>query len=769
MMCTQQTFRKNPQDIIIRVMPTIIQGLMGQQNPEFQIGSYMIITVLAANLPLDDKLLDSLMSGVVEGWSEVSISPGLACVAFLAQERIKSTTPLPIQVVNGLCRIRSLGQMLVEMGREYRVDGLVNGLVIGILSERQLNLERIELIEKIISEVNIPHTRRKDLFMMFLQAATMAELNEVLTAKIAEFLTRIAEGPHTQQASKILHSLMHSGGFDIENLELKLQTVIRPAVFDIQVPTTDSPTAILVPPTDPKTEFEKLISCLPDISIETSFLSSSPSKLFPHLYKVLLQATVFPSDTELERLFHLPLFTQRHINEAFTLTFLVRIWTSKTYPVLVRLAALAQANKIISYPESNTRVDYQALLPYILIALADPSKKIRVEAVNMVVSLSSRLKHIELIRKKDKSITVEIWGFDSIFGKNTKETKEVKWMETSEARKFLYSVGILDALEEAVVDKNVVYRVIAHSLGREGSSLKKNLKVTVMSFLASHVLGSSDLSIKLQLLKLINAVAPGVAAKAKPAVAIVESWVQVDDYVATWVKRCSQDKVEIEEIEKEILRTIGEADKGEGVELLISIIKGSYGIQPNQIGGMRKWACSRLREIWPSLQDDVKVITAQKLLEVATANKVECIAVSGEAMDVLRNVAISVEVFEHWLQDSLHGLKGWTAKLGSGPSDGAPSAKRTKRNDSDSDRVANIIHNLTAVLELMETRSFGEKGVELLKLGFSVLSEVINVAGDIGITVAYLLQLTLSILGDIVNSVKVSLSLKCGHFYTKCL
>ena len=468
-------------------------------------------------------------------------------------------------------------------------------------------------------------------------------------------------------------------------------------------------------------------------------------------------------------MFHLPLFTQRHINEAFTLTFLVRIWTSKTYPVLVRLAALAQANKIISYPESNTRVDYQALLPYILIALADPSKKIRVEAVNMVVSLSSRLKHIELIRKKDKSITVEIWGFDSIFGKNTKETKEVKWMETSEARKFLYSVGILDALEEAVVDKNVVYRVIAHSLGREGSSLKKNLKVTVMSFLASHVLGSSDLSIKLQLLKLINAVAPGVAAKAKPAVAIVESWVQVDDYVATWVKRCSQDKVEIEEIEKEILRTIGEADKGEGVELLISIIKGSYGIQPNQIGGMRKWACSRLREIWPSLQDDVKVITAQKLLEVATANKVECIAVSGEAMDVLRNVAISVEVFEHWLQDSLHGLKGWTAKLGSGPSDGAPSAKRTKRNDSDSDRVANIIHNLTAVLELMETRSFGEKGVELLKLGFSVLSEVINVAGDIGITVAYLLQLTLSILGDIVNSVKVSLSLKCGHFYTKCL
>lgn len=762
MMCTQQTFRKNPQDIIIRIMPTIIQGLKTQQNPEFQIGCYMITTVLVANLPLDDKFLDSLMSGVVDGWGKVTISPGLACVALLAQER-QSTTPLPIQVVNGLCCVRGLGQMLVEMGRKYRVDGLATGLAMSILSERQFSLERIELVETIISEVSIPFSRRRDLFMRLLQAATTAELNEVLRVKMAEFLTQISERSQTQEASEILQSLMHSGGFDIETLELKLQTVIRPAALNFQVPATDSPTTPPAPPTDPKKEFEELISCLPDTSIEASFLSPSPPPLLPDLYRALLQATAFPSNTELERLFHLPLFAQGHTNESFTLTFLVKIWTSKTYPVLVRLAALAQANKIISsYPESNTKVDYQALLPYVLIALADQNKKVRSEAVNMAVSLSSCLKHIESIRKKDKSITVEIWGFGSIFGKNTKETGEVKWMETSEARKFLCSVGILDALEEAVVDKDVVYRVLAHSLGKGGNSLKKSLKVTVMSFLASHVLGLTDLSIKLQLLKLVNAVTPGIAAKAKPAVAIVESWVQVDDYVATWVKKCSQDQVEIEEIEKEILCTIGKFDKGEGVGLLISIIKGSYGTQPSQIGDMRKQACIRLREIWSSLPDDVKGTTAQKLLEAATVIKAEDIVVSGEALDVLRNVAVSVDVFENWLQDSLHELKGWTAKLGSGPSDDAPSAKRTKRYDSGSDTIANVIHKLTVVLELMETRSFGEKGVGLLKLGFGVLSEVMNVAGDIGITVSYLLQLTLSILGDIVNSIKVSPRTACG-------
>lgn len=770
-MCTIATYRKNPEDIIIRVMPTLIEGLKAQKNPEFQIGCYMIITVLVAKLPLDETLIDSLMAGVVQGWSKTSVPPALACVALLAQEG-KPGKPLPIQAVKGLSKVDNLGQMLVEMGQKYRVDELAVGTAIGILSQRSaFTLKNIKLVEKILLEVNMPLTHRKNVLMKLIESAGRADFdNEDVRTEVADFLVRVSEGQKTQQATKILHSLFESEGFDIETLEMRLQAVIKPTNISIEAPIESGPTMSPTILQDPKKTFQELIDSLPETTTETSFLSSNISPLLSILSKAVLQASLFDSEMELHQLFSLPIFSRKPADEAFTLSFLIRMWTSNTCPVQGRAAALAQANRMIKASvETNVRVDYQALLPYILIALAETSKKVRAEAANVLLSLSTSLKHVESLRKKDKSNPMRIWGFDTIFGKDTKETGEAKWMETTEARKTLGGLGIVEALEEAIVDGAVVYRTVAHGLGRDGEGLKNSLKSTAMTFIASHAVAIPDLSIKLQLLKLVNMVTSGAAAKAKPSLAIIMNWVNVEDYTTTWVERCAQEKVNIEEMEKEIVRSVGKIDKGEGVELLVNIIKGAYGLSPKEIGGMRKVACGRLREVWSSLKDDVRVIAAQKLLEVSTTDQGEEVDITGDAMDVLKNVSIPVEVFEQELQESLIALKGWTAKLGraSAGADAAQQAKRTKANDTTTAPISKSISRLTIVLELLEARTLGEKDVSLLKLGFGVLGEVMNIAGEIGVGVGYILQLILGLLSAIVNYIKVCISAQELSFWPR--
>jgi len=757
-MCTLATYRKNPEDIIIRVMPTLVQGLKAQKNPEFQIGCYMIITVLVAKLPLDEKLLDSLMAGVVEGWSKASVSPALACVALLAQERI-SRKPLPLEVVKGLSKVEGLGQMLIEMGTKYRVDELAAGLAIGILSQkRAFGVEKIRLVEKILLEVNMPYARKKDVLVKLIQAATKADFaDEDVRMEVGEFFVRLAEGSKAQQATKILHSLLQSEGLDIETLELSLQTVIKPAPAAIGAP-AGAPMATASTAKDPKGAFQELISSLPEGTTETSFLAPSSPPLLPVLSQAFLQASSLASDVAMDKLFGLPLFSKRPANEAFTLTFLVKIWTSSTYPVLSRAAALGQANKIIATSTAaNVKVDYQALLPYIFIALADQSKKVRAEAANALISLNACLKHVESLRKKDKSSPTQMWAFETLFGKGTKQTGDVKWMETAEARKLIGGLGIVDTLEESVVDGAVIYRTVAHELGRDGEGLKNSLKGAAMTFLASHVIATTDLSMKLQLLKLVNTVVSGAAAKAKPAVTIIRDWIGVENYTTNRVEVCAQDKVDIVEMEKEIVHSVGKFDKGEGVELLVNIIKGEYGVHPNRIGGMRKVSCVRLREIWSALKGEVKIIAAQRLLDVSTESEQDEIDTSDEAMDVLRNINIPIEVFEQWLQESLIALKGFTDKLGRGPvvDNDTQAAKRTKANTSASPIVFSI-NRLTVALELLESRIVGEKDVGLLKLGFGVLGEVMNVAGEIGVGVGYLLQLILGILSSVVTYIKVS-------------
>jgi U3 small nucleolar RNA-associated protein 10 len=79
--------QQNEQDVILRLLPTLNEGLAMKNIPDLRIGCYMLLSVMASKGGLEDKLLTAMMEAVVLGWSTETIYPGLVCLSVLAQHR----------------------------------------------------------------------------------------------------------------------------------------------------------------------------------------------------------------------------------------------------------------------------------------------------------------------------------------------------------------------------------------------------------------------------------------------------------------------------------------------------------------------------------------------------------------------------------------------------------------------------------------------------------------------------------------------------------
>jgi hypothetical protein len=77
--------RKNEETIVSQIMPFVAQGLQMKQSSDFQIASYMVLTILASSRALTDKVVNTAMDAICLGWTDESRKYGLMCLATLAQ------------------------------------------------------------------------------------------------------------------------------------------------------------------------------------------------------------------------------------------------------------------------------------------------------------------------------------------------------------------------------------------------------------------------------------------------------------------------------------------------------------------------------------------------------------------------------------------------------------------------------------------------------------------------------------------------------------
>ena len=142
--------QQNEQDVILKLIPTLNEGLAMKDVPDLRLGCYMILSVMASKGGLDDKILTAMMEALVLGWGAETIYSGLVCLSVLAHHR--TAKQLTRRLTKELLRIEDLPDLLVKISKQRRVDKLANGLCLSLIDrlKRQGDIRGLSIVQKVV-------------------------------------------------------------------------------------------------------------------------------------------------------------------------------------------------------------------------------------------------------------------------------------------------------------------------------------------------------------------------------------------------------------------------------------------------------------------------------------------------------------------------------------------------------------------------------------------------------------------------------------------
>ncbi|KZF24076.1 hypothetical protein L228DRAFT_244950 [Xylona heveae TC161] len=752
--------RQAEQDVIIRMLPVLNEGLAASKAPELQLGCYMLVTVLATKSALEDKVLAGLMEAVVGGWTKDTSEAGLVCLAVLAQE--SRAAKLPKSVVKEVLKVSSLDEHLLAISRRYRVDKLAFGLSLGVLRRltKPKSYEGLVLVEKMLEARVLGDLQTsiviKSIFLAAQQIDLQSEDYATISGHIADLLNRLsnskAVGPNMRRALK-------DSSIDLDLLEMKLQTVLRPVDDADEQPAIDDAGDVQMLEDNSDADqrhFDAALAKVPSRTVdEVSFLSHSKSHIFDSLLQAFLLAG---SDIgRMDAFASLPLLRKDlALHEPLFISFFIKIWCGP-YPVISRSAALQITNQTLAVADNKATTDLQAVIPYALAALADPADRVRRAAAELVNTLCSSFESGEQDGKKRKFS--KVWGFDDIYGQG-EETKQVKWLSAEDVGRFLKDV-LLPGLEECILDRTQVFRLLETALGVPSQSkhtvskigvneLKASTRNAFMSFLGSHIMNSPLFMLKLQLLKMTHDVAKvGTSSRTKMLLPVLNQWATMVSSDAA--AACNAEQIDLGDMEEQMAAIISASDR-DGLSLLQSIVRGNVGSQrPTLV----KALLGHLRSMWVSLKPEAMSNVADFLLtsalDVQDAPSEDSQLTQSEVSDTLRSLQLPTHVLASFLsqlptaadvQERSSSKRRRTSHNGMVTTGGAENGG-----------AADAIRNITFVLELIDN-SEPRSHPQLLKALFATLGELQHFMAQTHSELPYLQNLILTALIEIVDYFK---------------
>jgi U3 small nucleolar RNA-associated protein 10 len=736
--------RRNHEDILLRFLPVLKDGLGMKKASELVIGCYMLTVVLAKMTALEIKVLDSLMDAVVVSWNHESIASGIICLSILAQQ--KNDIRLPKRVTRAVLRLENVMGLLVETAGQHSISQLVLGLISGCLDDirKQKGLGRLEFVISILDKGILDESQTRRAMSLILQAFNDVSTNDDLSSEtqthLAEFIQKLNDSdslrPHLQVAAA-------ESTTDIESLEYNLQTMIE------KEPTTLATEDIEMESAEKESNTDQFVLAdqLTGESLHTSsFLSTQRPYIFDKLAEALGAAV--GSQERLERFSNLPILGKDHAtSKPQFLTFFTHVF-SGPYPIGTRAAAMGIMTSFLSSGFENG-VDIQALIPYLIAALTDPSKRIRRDAAGLLAAAAG------LYRKGGKSNIDDDapWARDSFYP-NKESKNNVQWLSGRDARKVIDRV-LLPSLEEYVLDPSQVFTVMEAALrGSAGSEtasdlspaeLKKSLRTRLFSFLCSHLIHIPIFAVKLRLLKLLNRVEKvGSATVTRELQPLLEKWRTMTQEEVDQI--CENENISALQLDKQIVATVTPKEK-EAINILVSNV--SPTLRPAFIAA----TFDHLKHIWPKLREEKQLLASEKLLEISFVRAAGGETLRSGAKDVLRNIELPGGVLLNYT-DKIPEL---IAKLETR----APSPKRRRMNSTNTTGLRNqaeldeAMDMITFVLELVDS-SVPETQPELAGGLFRILAALHSLKSQLQSGFDYLLTLTLGSLLVIVKKSKVS-------------
>ena len=713
--------KQNQEDIVLLLLPILNNGLCADNVSDLRVGCYMILTILASKASLDDAVTSVMMEAVTSEWAQTSHA-GLICLSVLAEQ--KRTAGLPKKAFRAVTALECLDDDLMELNTQYKIDKLVLGVALGIVSGLEnardasgLRLLRTLMEAKIMSDASIKVVIKSLISRLQMTTPNLNSRFDV-QGSFADLVLRLHD---SKDIGAIIHSSMAESNFGWGSLEKKLQMVIRSKdstpeqlVEDVGMKDADGHTT----PGD----FETLTSRIPTrTAYEISFLSHSDSYVYSSLAHAFL--SIYTSTIDLERFSDLPVLRKTlGMTEPLFLSFFVRIWCGHG-PAKARTAAIWA---VVEYLRKETlAADVQMLLPYILYALADKSSSVRRAAADLVLVLAFAYRTMadKGIRDADKPIL----GQQQIYGQGS-ETQAVIWLSNKEAARIIVDL-MVPGLEECILDGSYVSQLLSDNLNGTALSrgsktiqkeLKKSLRLALLSSICSHVLNTPLFAVKFRLLQMLNQVPKvGSISRTKlllPLLSIIRERGQHE-----LERICDQENLSSSELLDRVVSIVVPGDR-EGIQALKSVI------EPQDIlnfPGLRVAALRRLQTNWTSIKVDLQHSLAKTLLESAVGN-LESGAKSDqdtEAMETLRMLPLSTAILQSFLENLPSISDNLQEKL--------PVSKRRRTTHSHSNETgtpndttpASVVRQSTFVLELVGDAN-PERRPELLGYLFQIMRDL---------------------------------------------
>ncbi|KAI1212456.1 uncharacterized protein F4807DRAFT_416204 [Annulohypoxylon truncatum] len=747
--------RSNDQTLLHQIGPILSDALVMNKVPGLQIASYMVISVFVAKGDLDDTAISALMEQLVTGWMAESLRPGLVCLSILAQYR--SAKQMSRKVTKAFLKIPNLSTLLPEIGREHNITKLANGLCLALVdrAHKKGDIKGLPVIESILLSSVINDQQTAVIFKSLLLAAhkvgdDVDPQGEVRKA-LASIIIRLSQ--LDTDAGKIFIKAIDETEVDVDALELRLGTDLRPKQLANQpqqdIPMVDDETVpVLVE------GMESIVQRVAHISTSPSdsCLRAASSDIFTDLCSIFLFSVADPDNLKsFDKL--APLQHGQGSETPFYLTFLMRTWCGP-YPVLARAAALDLAKRRLKDDDCKS-VDFQALLPYTLAALNDPSKRVRRAAADLAAVLENLFQDLE------KSETHIRWANDYLYD----DAESSVWMDVDVCYKLLHNV-VTPGLEECVLNADHIIEVLQSALNSSSKSsaeedkdkkshLSHSTRRSILSFLSSHAIQTPLIVLKIRLLASLNQV-KGVSGTTRTQLLLplLKWWSSLSSDDATRV--CAQENAGEPVLDQSIVEIVLPNDK-DGMEFLLGIVGTQQVItRPNLLHAI----FLRIQSLWPSMKTDAKHMVARQMLELSQRDpSSDGGAVSSEAANLLRNVELTTNILLFFLE-SLQPA----AKMATEP----PSGKRRRTSSSEAHRglgtqptpeLSTMLRQVTFVLQLVEG-SNPENHPELLNALFNALSELQHFRVLVGSELGYLQNLILRSLLAMVPAYKKDKSLK---------
>ncbi|CAP68527.1 uncharacterized protein PODANS_7_1690 [Podospora anserina S mat+] len=710
---------ENTQKLLQQVTPALSRGMMMRQSPELQMASYMPVLVLARKGRLNDAALVAFMDQLVAGWQSKTVDQGLLTLACLAYAR--AAKPVTSRVAKALLKIDDLVGKFKMVNQTQCVRKLANGTALAFVDRlsKKGNFRALQGVKAIILGGFLDQMQVKVVYKSLLLAAH--KLNDELDPQgtirkeLASTLVSLAQ--LKDKNGDAIRAAIEEVDFNIEELELKLRAAIRPKLT-IAEGSDDMMEGVEAMAIEERPSLDATLQQVEKLQPSKTSCLSQESGVFNDLCAVFLSAAI--EQVDLERFDAAPVLSRdQALNDAFYFSFYMRVWCGP-HPALAKVVALERVKNRIKESES-TKTDLQVIALYAAVALADPSKKVRRAAADLIAVLKATFKASE-----------DVWGAKDLYGASGVSMD-------SAAFKCLLDSVLVPSLEEAVTHEDQIGIIISSAL--ENSKLgDKKTRLAIFKFFCAHITETPLLTAKLRLLEGINKIKSiSGTYRTELLLAMLRSWASLTSTEAA--ERAALESLDEKALDLAAVGTVVPSQH-DGLDLLFQLIKDPQ-TRPTLVVAIFE----RTTKMWPTMKSQAKLLTANVMLELSQSSGQDTAAV--EAAGFLRNVDLTTDILLAFVDSLQYEDTRMATEVPANKRRRTSTAAQPVSSNTISLEVQKTVKKMNFVLELVQG-SKPENHPELLPSLFTTLSDIHHLRKLVGSELGYMQTLVLSSIGAMI-------------------